>query len=388
MALKLEIIEWFDDAGETLAYRIPQSGSGTFNMGSQLVVRESQKAVFFRDGKALDSLGPGRHTLSTLNLPVLTQLLSLPFGFQSPFKAEVVFVNLATFLDQKWGTSTPVLFRDSEFQMIRLRAFGVFSLRVDDPLLFINKIVGTQGAYRIGQLQDHLRELIVSRLNDLLGETLKTILDLPRYYDELAAALKGRLSDDFRKLGLEMLDFFIHAITPPDEVQKAMDEKAGMGVVGNLNQYMQYKVARAMENVSQGGSGGEGGGAAGQSMGMGLGAGFGMMMPGMLKKAMEESGKEGGSPAPATGAGGLTPGGGELIVTYQGASFEEVVQLRALLQGLTGVERVGTPGFSGTAGTISVVSSSDPSQIALALSQKAGLKVVELSSGRLVVQKS
>lgn len=290
MAEVLEIIEWFDETGKEIVHRIPESGSGTFKLGAQLIVRESQAVIFFRDGRALDSFGPGRHTLSTLNLPILTRVLSLPFGFESPFKAEAIFVNLKAFLDLKWGTAQPVVFRDAVFNLIRLRAHGIYSIRVSDPLLFVNKVVGTQGYYTTEMIQDYLRDIIVARLNDLLGETTNTLLDLPRYYDELAGGLKARVADDFAKNGLELLDLLIEAITPPEEVQKLIDEKAGMSAIGDLNEYLRFKSARAIEKASEGAPGAEGAGAgAGAGMGLGLGAGFGIMMPGMIKEAMEQS---------------------------------------------------------------------------------------------------
>src|SRR5215212_4200597 len=152
-----DIIEFHDATGQQMVHRFPESGSGEFRLGSQLIVREGQAAVFFRDGKALDVFGPGRHTLSTQNIPLLTDLLSIPFGGKSPFRAEVVFVNLADFLDMKWGTSEPVTFRDKELGMVRLRAYGTYSMAVADPQQFVNKIVGSRGLYDTNQIEDYLR---------------------------------------------------------------------------------------------------------------------------------------------------------------------------------------------------------------------------------------
>ncbi len=305
MAETIEIIEWFDETGKEMVHRVPESGSGTFKLGAQLIVRESQTAIFFRDGRALDSFPPGRHTLSTVNLPILTKVLSLPFGFESPFKAEAVFVNLKAFINMKWGTAQPVVFRDSVFNLIRLRSHGIYSIKVVDPHLFVNKIVGTQGYYTTDMIEKYLRGIIVARLNDLLGETASTLLDLPQYYDELAAGLKARVADDFAKTGIELIDFLIQAITPPEEVQKVIDEKSGMGAIGNLDEYLRFKSARAIEKASEGAGEGEGAGApgAGAGMGLGLGAGFGVMMPGMIKQAMEKGGGGGGGQgAPSAGA--------------------------------------------------------------------------------------
>jgi membrane protease subunit (stomatin/prohibitin family) len=280
--IMMEIIEWFDETGTEIVHRYPESGSGDIKMGAQLVVRENQAAVFFRDGQALDVFGPGRHTLSTQNLPVLTRLLSLPYGFTSPFRAEVYFVNLKVFTNMRWGTKDPVAFRDSQLGLIRLRAFGTFTLRVTQPSLFVNSLVGTNGSYTTDQLEDYLREVIVARLNDFLGDTVDTLIELPRQYDEMAVAVKTRVAEDFRKYGMELVDFYINRITPPEEVQRMIDERSGMGAVGNLDQFLKFKAAKAMGDAATSGLGS--GAAAG--MGVGLGAGVGMMLPGMLGKTL------------------------------------------------------------------------------------------------------
>ncbi len=311
MSQFLEVLEWFDDTGTEFVHRIPQKGSAEIKFGAQLVVRESQQAIFFRDGKAMDSFGPGRHTLTTQNIPLLTKALSLPFGFKSPFRVEVVFVNMKVFTDMKWGTKEPVAFRDNQLGLVRLRAFGRFTTRIHNPLLFVNTLVGTQGLFTTESVDSYLKDVIVARLNDLLGETLTSIFDLPRNYDELGVAVRSRLSTDFSKYGLELIDFFVTAITPPPEVQQMIDERAGMGAVGNLDQFTQFKAAKAMGDAATGSGGGAGNGAA-AGMGMGVGAGLGMMIPGMIQKAMkgESSGPgSGGSGAPCPGCGNPVPTG-------------------------------------------------------------------------------
>ncbi len=307
MGQTLEIIEHYDPTGQEIIYRFPPEGSAEVKMGAQLVVNESQEAVFFKDGRALDVFGPGRHTLVTQNIPLLTKILSLPWGSKSPFRVGVVYVNKRTFIDQKWGTREPVVFRDSELGMVRLRAFGSFAYRVADSQLFVNTVVGSQGLFETRQLKDFYRDIIVSRLNDLLGETLKTIFDLARYYDELGIAGKARLAEDFSKYGVDLTDFYITSVTPPDEVQAKIDERSAMGAIGDMNTYMQFKAAQAVQDAAQ--AGGEGGGAAGAGMGLGIGAGFGAMMPGMISQSMQQGqqGDSGGGAAPVPPVPGTVP---------------------------------------------------------------------------------
>lgn len=282
MAKYIEVIEWKDDIGDQMVNRFEPGGE--IMTGAQLVVLENQWAVFFRDGKALDTFEAGRHTLTTANLPLLRRAINLPFGGTSPFRADIYFVNRKVFTDMKWGTKQPVAFHDSELDIVRLSAFGVFAIRVVNPHLFINTIVGSQGIYLSKEVERYLKDMIVARLNDILGENLKTVFELPQYYDELAAALKGRLRDDLVKYGIELIDFFINSITPPPDVQKIIDERSGMAAVGDMGRFMKFKAAKAMEKAAT--ADGVAGGTAAAGMGLGVGAGMGMMMPGMLKEAM------------------------------------------------------------------------------------------------------
>lgn len=275
MSLLIEVLEWMDPTGSELVYRIPQEGSADIKVGAQLIVRDSQQAIFFKDGKAADRFSVGRHTLTSWNIPLLTKILSFPFGFTSPFRAEVYFFNLKTFIDMKWGTKHPVAFKDSELGLVRLRAHGAYSMRLADPVQFLNTVVGRQSLYTRENIDDFLRDVIIARMNDMLGERLDSIFNLPAKYTELAEDFKGIVRGEFTKYGLELVDFYISSITPPDEVAKMIDERSGMEAVGNLDKYLKYQMAKGLGNS---GAGSEAGSA------MAMMAGVGMMMPNMMKQ--------------------------------------------------------------------------------------------------------
>ncbi len=296
MARIIDVIEAPDQGPQDLVVRVPEFGPGDFRLGSQLIVRESQRAVFYRDGKSLDVFGPGRHTITTANLPVLSSLLRLGTGGKDIFTAEVYFVSMRELTDLKWGTPEPITLRDTDLGLVRLRAFGQYSMQVADPKRFVDQFVGTQGLYRTGQITDFLRSIIISRMTDVLGENMTSILDLPRLFDELSAALRAKLQDDFSAMGLSLKQFRIVSISPTEETAKAIDERASMGAIGDMNAYMQFKAARAMGDAAQ-----QEGGGTGEGLGMGAGLGMGMGMAGMIAQAMgqgQQSSQQGGQQAP------------------------------------------------------------------------------------------
>ncbi len=273
----LEIIEWFDDTGKEIAHRIPEEGSGDIKYGAQLTVRESQAAIFFYEGKAYDAVGAGRYTLSTLNIPIITKLLSLPWGFKSPLRAEVYFINAKTFTNLAWGTRDPVAFKDSTLGLIRLRAFGMFNIRVIQPSLFINTLVGTKASYTVEDIEDYLGKVILSRFNDYLGDNLDSLVNLPGQYDSMSAGLTEVLEKDFSHFGIQLSGLYINSITPPQEVQQAIDDKSRLAMFEDLNKLLKMKTAMAMESAAQN---------PGQA-GAGVGMGLGFMMPAMYAETLK-----------------------------------------------------------------------------------------------------
>lgn len=298
MARIFDIVEAPDQGLNQMVARVPSTGSGDFRIGSQVVVRESQSAVFFRDGKALDTFGAGRHTITTANIPLLIDILGMAFSGKSPFKAEVYFVNMRDFIDMKWGTPEPISLRDKDLGLVRLRANGRYSMAVSDPQMFVAKIVGTQGLYQTSQIEDYLRNIIISRLTDLLGETKASLFDLPALFDEMSSAIRVKVSEDFAALGIVLKQMFLGSVSPTEETQKAIDERAAMGAIGDMQKYLQYKAARAMGDAATAGGGSEAGGAAGTGVGLGAGFGLGAGMAGMITQAMQGAAQ----PAQAAGA--------------------------------------------------------------------------------------
>lgn len=300
MARIIDVIQAPDQAEDQMVYRIPETGSGDFRIGSQVIVRENQTAVFFREGKALDTFGPGRHTITTGNIPLLINLIQLATRGQTPFTAEVYFVNMRDFIDMKWGTPEPIALRDKDLGMARLRAFGSYAMAISDPQMFVAKIVGTQGLYQTSQIDDYLRGIIVSRLTDLLGETKAGLFDLPGLFDEMSSAIRVKVAADFAALGILLKTMYIQSVSPTPDTQKAIDERAAMGAIGDMQRYLQFKAARAMGDAATSGS--EAGSTTGAGLGLGAGVGLGAGMAGMIGQAMSgamQQGQQGGGAKPA-----------------------------------------------------------------------------------------
>jgi membrane protease subunit (stomatin/prohibitin family) len=280
----IEVIEWLDDSGNTLVYRFPVQGQEIKN-GARLTVRESQAAVFVYQGQIADVFAPGLHTIDGGNTPILTKLGAWMHGFNSPFKAEVYFVNTKQFTDLKWGTSNPVMMRDTDFGMVRLRAFGIYSIRVTDPRAFIKEIAGTNAHFVTEDIEGQLKRTLVSGFSDGLAESKIAALDLASNYDELGKFTRSKLTDDFNAFGLDLTKFVIENISLPAEVEAAMDKRTSMGVIGDVGRYAQFQAADAMRDAAQNTGGG------GAATGAGLGAGFaiGNAMAGAMANAMNKS---------------------------------------------------------------------------------------------------
>jgi membrane protease subunit (stomatin/prohibitin family) len=306
----LEVIEYLDPTGQEIVHRVPEEGSGEIVLGSQCVVRENQVAVFFRDGRALDMLGPGRHTLTTLNIPLLVNYLKIPFGSKSPFRAEVVFVNVKDYVDLAWQSPKLLAFRDDDLGVVRLGIQGKYAFQVGRPQLFVNQIVGTQGLYRTDNITGYLEDILISKFADLLGEVETNLLDLPAMYDELGGGLRAKASNDFEAMGLLLKAVYVTAISVPEEVEKALDERAQIGAIGDMQAYMQFKAARALGDAARAGGGGEGS-MAGLGVGLGAGVGLGTAMASAIGQSMQ--GTMGAEPASgqAPGTGAAQTGGVE-----------------------------------------------------------------------------
>ena len=284
----MEVIEFLDNSGNTMVKRMPNDGPAEIKWGAQLTVRESKEAVFFRDGKALDVFKPGRHVLETQNIPLIGKwVTSFGYGPDSPFRAEVYFVGKQLFPNLKCGTKEPILFKDTELKMIRIRSFGSFSIQISDSLLFINKIVGTRGTYKNEDIEEYLRSIVISRLTNILGDELKTVFDMPSSFDDLSLAARVKLQTEFDGLGLYLHDFYINSISVPEDVQQVIDQRSGMSAIGNMDEFMKYKIALSLENASQ--NEGAAGGAVGTGVGAGMGLGMGFMMPQMIQQSMMSS---------------------------------------------------------------------------------------------------
>jgi len=289
----IDIIEWTEPSqNEVLAYRFPRYNN-EIKMGAQLVVREGQAAVFVNEGKLADVFQPGTYTLTTQNLPILATLKGWKYGFNSPFKAEVYFIAMRQWTDQKWGTQNPIMLRDPEFGPVRIRAFGTYAMRVADPAIFLRQLVATDPSFEAFEISNQLRNTIVSRFADVIGAAKIPVLDMAGDYDKLSKLALSNIKPDLASLGLELTLFYIENISLPEEVETALDTRTKMGVLGDLNQYTRYQSATAIGDAAKNPSG-----VAGAGVGLGAGVAIGNQMAGQLNAAMSGAPSAAGAGAP------------------------------------------------------------------------------------------
>ncbi|WP_410771231.1 SPFH domain-containing protein [Fontibacillus sp. BL9] len=293
----IEVIEWLDESANssTMVYRFPVYDNA-IKMGAKLIVRESQAAVFVNEGQIADVYGPGTYTLSTQNMPLLTALKSWPHAFNSPFKADVYFVSTTNFTNLKWGTTNPVILRDTEFGPIRLRGFGSYAFRVKEPALFLKELFGTRSDFTTEQISGHLKSILVTGISDLISESRIPVMDLASSYEELSALGMERLQPHFESMGLFLSLLLIENLSLPPEVEQMIDRKSSMNIAGNLDQYMKYQTAEAIREAANNPDSG----AAGTGAGLGAGMAMAQMMGQMMNKPAE--------PAPAANGGGQAAG--------------------------------------------------------------------------------
>ncbi|HEX5596650.1 MAG TPA: SPFH domain-containing protein [Micromonosporaceae bacterium] len=267
----IDIIEWLDDSRDTIVWRFPRY-ENEIKMGAKLVVRESQVAVFVNEGTVADAYPPGTYTLETQNMPILSTLKGWKYGFHSPFKAEVYFVNMRQFTDMKWGTQNPIIIRDQEFGMVRVRAFGAYAARVVDPPKLLRELVGTDPHFRTEEVQEYLRQLIVGRIGNALAAAQVPLLDLAAHQQSIGDRLAGALTTELASVGIAIPKFIIENISVPPEVEAALDKRTQMGIVGNLDQYTQFQAANAIQDAARNPGG------AGEGVGLGMGIAMGQRM--------------------------------------------------------------------------------------------------------------
>lgn len=267
----IDVIEWVDNTQDTLVWKFPRNDNA-IKMGAKLTVRESQVAIFMNEGRIADVFTPGMYELSTQNIPIMTTLMSWKYGFNSPFQADVYFVSMRLFVNQKWGTKNPVMVRDAEFGPIRLRAFGIFNFKVLDAKTFLTQITATNPNFSVEDINEQLRNTVVSRAMDAVAESKIPVLDFAANYNEMGLIITQSIQPDFIELGLSLTKLLVENVSLPPEVEQALDKRSQMGIIGNLGAYAQFQAANAIEKSAENTIGGNLGAA-----GMGLGVGAAMM---------------------------------------------------------------------------------------------------------------
>lgn len=295
----IDIIEWFDPSQDTIAYRFERF-QNEIKMGAQLTVRPGQVAVFVNEGNVADQFGPGRYRLETQNLPILSTLQGWPYGFNSPFKAEVIFFNTKVFTNLKWGTSNPITIRDPELGPVRLRAYGSYAIRVADARRLLEELVSTDGLYQTDEISDHIRNMILSSFASWVGRDQTPVFDLAANYQSMGEQVRQAMQVEMQPFGLELRQLLIENISLPPEVEAALDKRASMGLLGNMQQYTQYQAANAVETSAENPGGGNPG------LDFGVGIAMGQQLAGAMTNPTA-AGQPSPAPSQAAPAGGPPP---------------------------------------------------------------------------------
>jgi membrane protease subunit (stomatin/prohibitin family) len=294
----IDIIEWLDPTNNTMVHRFERYQNEIKN-GAKLTVRESQVAIFINEGQLADIFKPGMHTLSTENLPILSTLKGWKYGFNSPFLAEVYFINTKQFTDLLWGTPNPIMLRDPEFGPIRIRANGNYTMKISDPGMFIKTIAGTDGNFTTESITNQLRNVAITRFTDAIGESKIPVLDMASNFDEISKFCENKMKSEFLEYGIELLKFLVASITLPENVEAALDKRTSMGIIGDMSKFTQFEIGQSMEAAANNPAGG------GAAAGMGMGMGFGMannMMGQMGQANQQQAQKSQTGPPPVPGA--------------------------------------------------------------------------------------
>lgn len=270
----IEVIDWKDDTQDTMVYKFPVETKQQIKNGAQLIVAPSQTAIFVYEGQIVDTYAPGKYTLSTNTMPIMTSLSNWKYALENHFKTDVYFINTKQFINQKWGTTNPIMMRDQDFGMLRVRGFGIYSFKVSDVVVFLKEVLGSNKLFTTNQINEHLKSIIVSTASDVIAESNIPAMDLSMHYEELSAKIMGNLDSKFSSYGLMVSDFAVENLSLPESVEKAIDKRTEMGAIGNLNEYMKYQAAESMRDAAQN----EGSGMAGMGVGMGAGLNMSKMM--------------------------------------------------------------------------------------------------------------
>lgn len=287
----IDVIEWTDSTQDTIVWKFPRDDNEIKN-GAQLIVRESQSAVFLHEGQLGDVFPPGRVQLTTNNIPILTTLASWKYAFDAPFKCDIFYVSTKQFTDQKWGTQNPIMLRDPEFGPVRLRAFGSYCFKITDPGQFIKQISGTDNLFETAEIAGQFKNMLVSRFADALGESKIPMLDLAANYNEIGDLLRGKLQPEFDEYGVTLTKFLVENVSLPEAVEEALDKRSQMGVLGNLNAFTQFQTANAIEDMANNPNAGS------NMMGMIAGVGMGNVMGGAMTGAAQAPQQPGAMPPP------------------------------------------------------------------------------------------